>query len=273
MSKYVPDISSRRWVISSPQRLGRPGSDGRKRRCPFCPGHEEETPPEVLRFGKGDPNTPGWEVRVVANKFPITDIHEVVIHSPDCDHDIESLSLSHVQLILKAYRDRYNAHKKKGQVLIFANHGELAGASLKHPHSQIVVLPNQINIDTLLKEPVQNVVSENRYFMVYCPEFSQWPFEVWVAPKKENVLFGDIADEEIPDFARIFQTLLKKLLHIYKKHHISPLPLTYNYYIYPKENWYLRIIPRFIHRAGLELGTGLSVNIIDPQEAAASLKH
>lgn len=272
MSKYVPDISTRRWVLISPQRLGRPGEDGKKHVCPFCPGHEKETPPEIFRFEEDKSKKSGWKVRVIPNKYSITDIHEVVIHSPYCDRDIENLPLSHVQLILKTYRQRYNTHKKKGQVMIFCNHGEHAGASLKHPHSQIVVLPNQINIDTLIKEPVQNLVKENKFFIVYCPDFSQWPYEVWITPKKEGIVFDDITDEEIEHLSEILQHTIRKLANLYEKKRISTLSFGYNYYIYPKENWYLRLIPRYVHRAGFELGTGLSVNIVDPKDAAAELK-
>lgn len=272
MSKYVPDVASKRWVIISSQRIGRPENNGNDSRtvCPFCPGNEKLTSDEVMRLGGHDENT--WKVRVIKNKYPITDFHEVVIHSPDCDKDIENLSLSDASLIFHAYRERYNFYQKKGQVLIFCNHGEHAGASIKHPHSQIVVIPGQINLDALSREPLNNIIDENTFFNVYCPDFSQWPYEIWIAPKKENTLFGDINDEEIQDLVTIIQKMLKRLEHIYDHHRISSMPFGYNFYIYPKENWYLRIIPRFVHRAGFELGTGLSVNIIDPLDASLELK-
>lgn len=269
MSKYVPDILSRRWVIISEQRIARPEGKGRQKHlCPFCPGNEKMTPKEVLRYGEGERDMPGWKVRVFPNKYPITDIHEVIVHSPDGKKDIEALPEGQVELIFKAYRERYNFYKKRGQVLIFCNHGFHAGASLEHPHSQLVVIPNQINLDTLSREPLNNMVEENDFFYVYCPDFSQWPYEVWLAPKKLGTVFGEISDEEIKDLVKILQRTLKKLLDIYKGHRIVNLPFGYNYYIYPKENWYLRLIPRFVHRAGFELGTGLSVNIIDPVDAS-----
>lgn len=277
MSKYVPDISTHRWVIISPQRLGRPeeytsSHQKKKHFCPFCLGAESETPPEVYRIGGGEPNRPGWKTRVVPNKYSITDIHEVIIHSPNHNKDIESLSLEHVILILNSYKQRFNIHRKKGQVLIFCNHGEHAGGSLTHPHSQLVVIPSQINLDTLIREPLNNLVEENKHFRIYCPDFSQWPYEVWVVPKKEGVFFGDIEDEEIKELAEIMIKFLKKLNHIYQTKKLSNLLFGYNYYFYHKENWYLRIIPRFVHRAGFELGTGLYVNIVDPMEAALELK-
>ncbi|MDH7476355.1 MAG: hypothetical protein QHH09_02680 [Microgenomates group bacterium] len=274
MAKYVPDISSRRWVIISSQRLSRPEDKlGKKNKsCPFCPGNEKLTPPEAIRFGNGEPNSPGWLVRVFPNKYPITDIHEVIVHSPDHTKDLNQLPVKQIKLILKAYRDRYNFYRKKGQVIIFNNSGLHSGASLTHPHSQLVVIPSQINLDTLSREPLNNIVDENKFFIIYCPEFSQWPYELWISPKMEGLFFGDITDEQISDLAGILQKYLKKLEKIYYGHRLTNIPFAYNYYIYPKENWYIRIIPRFIHRAGFELGTGLSVNIIDPFEAARELR-
>jgi len=278
MAKYVPDVISHRWVIISPGRLARPESYAekkttkRKNTCPFCTGNEAMSPPEVFRYGKGSPGKPGWDVRIIPNKFPITDYHEVIIHSPNCDHDLEELPLSQTKMVLRAYRERFNYYRTKGQVLIFANHGEHAGASLKHPHSQLVVIPEQINLDALTKEPLNNIVEENTFFNTYCPDFSQWPYEVWIAPKKDNGRFGDLDDEQLDDFSGILHKTLKQLRHIFDRHKISSMPFGYNYYIYPHHNWYLRIIPRFVHRAGFELGTGLNVNIVDPIDASLELR-
>ncbi len=275
MTKYVPDISSKRWVIVSSQRVARPDDNhhtGKKNVCIFCSGNEKLTSDEVYRIGEGEKNKKGWQVRVITNKYPITDLHEVVIHTPSHEQDIYEFPQSQVEKILQAYRDRFNVHRTQGQVLIFCNHGEHAGASIKHPHSQIVVLPPQINLDSLTREPMNNVVDENKFFTIYCPDFSQWPYEVWITPKSETkLLFGDITDEEITHLAQIVQKTVKKLKKLYDEGHFG-IEFGYNYYISPKENWYMRIIPRFVHRAGFELGTGLSVNIIDPLDAANSYK-
>lgn len=272
MSKYVPDILSRRWVIIAPARLSRPENvsktGNRKNACPFCPGSEGITPGEVFRLGKGGKDQEGWKVRVIPNKYPITDYHEVIIHSPYDDRDIEHLPLPHVELILKAYRERFNFYRKKGQVLIFCNHGEHSGASIRHPHSQLVVIPGQINLDTLTREPLNNVVEDNKHFISYCPDFSQWPYEIWLTPKEEGEHFGDLSDGQIKDFAVLLKKTLAQLERIYAKNKFGDMTFGYNYYIYPHSDWYLRIIPRFVHRAGFELGTGLNVNIVDPSQAA-----
>ncbi len=272
MSTYVPDISSLRWVIITPQRVARPDNFlDKKDVCPFCPGNEKMTTSEVLRFGGGEKDQAGWSVRVIPNKYPITDHHEVIIHSPDETKDIEDFELPQIELLFQAYKQRFNFYRQKGSVLIFCNHGEHAGASLKHPHSQLVVVPAQISIDVLVREPLNNIVQESRFFNVYCPEFSQWPYEVWIAPKKEGTYFGDISEFEIKDISVLLKKMVVRLEGIYAEKPFSMLPFGYNFYISPKESWYLRIIPRFIHKAGFELGTGLNVNIVDPRNAAADL--
>ncbi len=282
MAKYVPDVKTQRWVVIAPGRSNRPSEEVTELTpvkmggCPFCPGNEGVTPPEVFRIGDGTKDSPGWQVRVVPNLYPITDIHEVIIHSPDDIHDLEELPLEQVVRVMTTYRDRYRAHQDVGQVMIFCNHGLHAGASLNHPHSQLVVVPRQINLDTLAREPLANVVEENTYFRTYCPDFSQWPYEVWIAPKGVGTKFGDLTDEEVPDLAAVLQKGLQRVKAVFDDStsviHHAEMPFGYNFYIYHGVNWYIRIIPRFIHRAGFELGTGLNVNVVDPAEAAERLK-
>lgn len=281
MAKYVPDVETKRWVVVAEQRAKRPDETGVQMRrkgkepatCVFCPGNEHLTPPETYRIGgEGGWNKPGWKVRVVPNKYPITDIHEVIIHSPDHTADLDTLPLEQVKLLIMAYRQRYQTHSELGHVLIFNNRGEHAGASLGHPHSQLVVIPGQINLETLRLEPIRNVVEENDFFTVFCPEFSQWPFETWISPKEREKVFGDITDEQVADLAETLQGILKRLAHKFSQEE-GWEELAYNYYIYPGKDWYLRVIPRIVIRAGLELGTGLSVNVKDPIDAAEELRN
>jgi len=282
MAKYVPDVKTQRWVIIAATRTKRPDEAVAPKTgasvCAFCEGNESLTPPEVYRIGAGEKDKPGWQVRVVPNKYAITDIHEVIIHTPNHSDDLEHLPTEQVARILTAYRDRYRAHENDGQVIIFCNHGFHAGASLMHPHSQLVVVPKQINLDSLYREPITNVVEENTSFITYCPDFSQWPYETWIAPKIQGTKFGDTPEGELPDLAGILQTVLKKLEKIYLSSTIKPKDrsdnaFVYNYYIYHGADWFIRIIPRFIHRAGFELGTGLNVNVVDPTEAAKEIKE
>lgn len=282
MAKYVPDVKTQRWVIIAAARTRRPDEAAAPQTgapvCAFCEGNESLTPPEVYRIGSGEKDKPGWQVRVVPNKYAITDIHEVIIHSPSHTDDLEHLPAEQVSRILTAYRDRYRAHENDGQVIIFCNHGFHAGASLMHPHSQLVVVPKQINLDSLYREPITNIVEENTSFVTYCPDFSQWPYETWIAPKTEGNKFGDTPEGELPDLAGILQMVLKKLEKIYLVSTIKPKDrsdnaFVYNYYIYHGTDWFIRIIPRFIHRAGFELGTGLNVNVVDPTQAAVEIKQ
>jgi UDPglucose--hexose-1-phosphate uridylyltransferase len=272
MSKFIPDISNYRWVIISPGRTSRPDNFEQPKApvCPFCPGNEGDPEDEVLRIKTDDGK--GWKLRIIKNKYPVTDFHEVVIHSPD-EKELDMQSVDDVELIFKSYQKRYNFYKDKGNVLIFCNQGEHSGASIKHPHSQIIVTPPEITLNTLPIEPVNNVVFETKFFTVYCPDYSQWPYEVWIAPIKDGVTFGEAKQEEVRDLATVLQIMIKKLRYIYKNRTFSMLPFAYNYYIYPKDHWYVRIIPRFIHKGGFELGSRLDINIVDPVKAAMDLKH
>jgi len=134
--------------------------------CPLCPGNEAQTPPEILayRSNGGAPNTPGWSVRVVPNKFPALQIegevaregigiydrmngvgaHEVIIESPDHKASLSGLSEKHLEDVFWAYRDRILDLRKDSRlryILIFKNQGAAAGATLEHTHSQLIALP------------------------------------------------------------------------------------------------------------------------------------
>ena len=285
MAKYVPDVSTNRWVIVAEGRSKRPSEakpENVNKICVFCPGVERIPGDELYRIGSGAPYEKGWQVRVIKNKYPITDFHEVIVHSPDDKTDLDALPLSHVETVLKAYRDRFIANSKNGHVIIFNNVGDIAGASINHPHSQLVVVPRQITLDSLTLQPIENTVLENENFVLYCPNFSQWPFEVWIAPKKTGEFFGQITDGAVSSLAQVLQDALKRLLaHLSGGQHAHPgMPMVafkdgpgYNFYIHHGKDWYLRIIPRLVHRAGFELGTGISVNIIDPADAATVLRE
>src|SRR5256884_4151952 len=161
-----------RWVIIATERARRPSDfvtepvRPRASACAFCEGHEQQTPPEILagRPPDGRPNGPGWTYRVVPNKFPALRIegelepsgeglfdrmngvgaHEVVIETPRHDASLAGLSVDAVADVLFAFRERILDLKKDPRfayVLVFKNHGEAAGASLEHPHSQLIATP------------------------------------------------------------------------------------------------------------------------------------
>ena len=268
MARFVPDTNTLRWVIISPHRALRPGEELKKKRewkrkCPFCPGSPVLAEDEVFRLSAGGKL---WKVLVVKNKYPITDIAEVIILSPDHRKDFDKLSCEHIGYVLQTYRQRYQTHQKTGQVFIFHNFGEKAGASVEHPHSQLIVLPFQIEIRPLKREPVFNVVEEGEDFIVYCPEFSQWPYEVWITPRSLGLTFGEITDGEIEELALFLKKTIVSLKKLFPN-------LSYNFYIYPGRSWYLRVIPCLVERGGVELGTGIQVNIVDPKQAALEIKQ
>ena len=161
-----------RWVIISTDRSRRPTNftpvrvEKTTSFCPFCPGQEDKTPPEVYAFRQngGGPNSPGWKVRVVPNKFPALQIegaldrrgeglydkmngvgaHEVVIEGPSHELDLADLPVEHLVEVLKAYRERMmDLHRDRRfrYVLIFKNHGAGAGATLEHTHTQLIATP------------------------------------------------------------------------------------------------------------------------------------
>jgi UDPglucose--hexose-1-phosphate uridylyltransferase len=161
-----------RWVIISTERSRRPSDFTPEERkpvggfCPLCEGNEDRTPPEIIAYRENGtpPNTPGWTLRVVPNKFPALRIegdlnregegiydkmngigaHEVVIETPRHSETLATMPLKSVGHVLTAYRDRIvdlRNDQRLRYVLVFKNHGVAAGASLEHSHSQLIALP------------------------------------------------------------------------------------------------------------------------------------
>lgn len=257
--KFLKDSLWNKWVILDPKRAKRPDA-GKKfvPHCPFCVGGEEADP-ELYRIG-GNPKDSNWEIRVIHNRYPFVPIHELIIHSPDHHKNIDELPLSHVEMLFATYRQRAATHAKKGQVYLFHNRGELAGESLPHPHTQLTVVPTDIHLDIrpLLQPDAETI--ETNFFTIFCPSTSQWPDEVWIAPKKEKSPFWDVYEEEIIDLAFVMQ----RLLRIMSTRHGEAFP--FNYYIAPGKNWYMRLIPRSKLIGGFEVGTGIWVNTQDPKD-------
>lgn len=273
MANYLSDLQRKHWMVSNPKRLKRTGMDGKPFRCPFCPGNEADTPPEVYRIGEGEADKTGWSVRVVPNLFPISDIHEVVIHSVSHDKNIHDLPLAQVENIVRTYIQRLNAHKNKGKVYIFSNQSLSSGASLIHSHSQVSVIPEEIPTDTISSQPVENIVEQNNSFVSYCPAYSEWSYEIWVKALGQNN-FDSLTEAEIRDLAAMLLSSTQKLKKIHgNSASFSKKEFGYNFYIYPYDSWYLRIIPRFMERAGFELSTGIMVNSVEASKAAQELQE
>ena len=279
--KFLQDPVSKKWVVFAPRRAKRPDiAKGPSPLCPFCIGREKDEQ-ELYRIG-GELRDTNWQIRVVPNRFPFAPIHEIIIHSPDHHKNFEELPEDQVELIFQTYRQRYNTHKTKGQVYIFHNRGEGGGESLPHPHTQFTVIPRQVkleipplcpdfedevnsNLPSLHREEAERI--ETPYFLISSPIASQWPDEVWIYPRSGDRTFGDISDEEISDISSIVSRLIQ-ILDLRHGHEFS-----FNFYIYPGKDWYLRVIPREKSLGGFEIGTGIFVNTQDPRGTIAFIKE
>ena len=164
------DATTGTWSILAVGRSRRPGAmpglEAGEPTCPFCPGNESLTPPEIWADGRegGPPDSPGWEIRIVPNLYPAlmpeagmrgwrrgTRVgrpahgdHEVIVNSPDHDRSLGEMDLETATGLMRAYRGRYRHYAMQPavkQVQIIINHKREAGASLDHPHTQVFVLP------------------------------------------------------------------------------------------------------------------------------------
>ncbi|MFH1186997.1 MAG: hypothetical protein V1697_02360 [Candidatus Levyibacteriota bacterium] len=301
--EFLQNPINKKWMVSAPRRAKRPNiAKGVVPVCPFCPSQEDKSlevytlPAQSIEQTKRDFGVEAdWLIRVINNKYPFAPIHEVIIHSPNHHNNFEKLSLNQVKLILQTYKKRFLEHKDKGQIYIFHNRGKKGGESIHHPHTQLVVVPFSVDLEIPRLDPdsyvgiaphpleVSSLVDktnslskkllekeemvENELFYIFCPHTSQWPDEVWVAPKKRGRSFSEITEIEIEDFAHV----LIRLIQIFTFRHGNEF--SFNFYIYPDTDWYLRLIPRVKTIGGFELGTGVFVNTQDPKETLAFLKE
>src|SRR5262245_57655197 len=229
MSELRHDAVSDRLVIVAEARGARPhtlaaapDADGGPERCPFCPGAEALTPPEIARTGNGAPGTPGWRVRVFPNLYPITDAHEVVALSPDHDRALAALSDDESIEVFLVLRDRVRALRDAGYAFATAilNQGRAAGASIAHPHAQVFALdfvppevlsrrarqleaPDLIDTDAELAREHDLVVADRDNVRTWCPYASVAPLAVRMAPSKPFPPdFARASDDDVATVAR-----------------------------------------------------------------------
>ena len=151
--KFIQDPISKKWVIQAPKRQKRPNeAKGTEPMCPFCIGSTADNKllysiPNPVFSGPNISQSDSWKVKVVENKYPFAPIHEIIIHSPDHHKSFDELPLLSSELILKTFKERFLVNQDKGSVYIFTNHGEEAGESLPHPHSQLVVIPDYVDLE------------------------------------------------------------------------------------------------------------------------------
>ena len=329
MPELRKDPVTKRWVIIATERAKRPKDfalvqeEKKTGFCPFDYGNEHLTPPEIFAFRPADtePNTPGWWIRVVPNKFPALDPnieperyghgmydamkgfgrHEVIIETPDHNATIATMDLKQVEEIIWAYKERYTQlakDKRLKYILIFKNHRRDAGASLAHPHSQLIAMPitpkrvmeelegareyynykeRCVFCDMINQERLENtrLVEENEEFIAFEPFAARFPFETWILPKRHEANFGNITESEVRNFARILRDILHRM---YKTLDDPP----YNFMLHTAPtygegeiyyHWHLEIVPRLTKVAGFEWGSGFYINPTPPEEAAKFLKQ
>ncbi|MFH1862648.1 MAG: DUF4931 domain-containing protein, partial [bacterium] len=301
--------------------------------CPFEEGNEDKTPPEVLaiRPNGAPPNSPGWEVRVVSNKFPALRIegdldreaegiydkmngigaHEVVIESPHHNVNLADQPLDHLRKIMKVYQLRMLDLFKDPRfryVLIFKNQGVTAGASLAHPHTQIIatpVTPRTVSMEfdsarlhyelkerclfcDIIKQELEQgdrVICQVDGMVAFTPFASRFPFEVFLAPLKHSHDFSTLSDSALLSLAKCLKEVLMRL-----KLALNDPP--YNLMLHTSPNvtssrkrpgywttipydfhWHFEIIPRLVRIAGFEWGTGFYINPTPPEDAARYLRE
>ena len=319
-----------RWVIISAERGKRPTDFPRiiarrssKKSCPFCVGNEDKTPPEVfaIRDPKTENDSPGWTVRVVPNKFPalasdcklvrrpegIYDkmsgcgAHEVIIETTEHDTELSRLPVPGVENLLWAIRNRIQTHKADNRyryVLVFKNSGFAAGATLEHPHTQLIATPivpkrvleelagcrnhfaqkeRCIFCDIIEQETdsgESRLVARNDAAIAIEPFAPRFPFETWILPNHHHSSFEDTEEEEYPLIAQIIRDTLYRLDVVLDSPsynmilHTAPCQESdLEYY-----HWHIEIMPKLIHVAGFEWGSGFYINPTSPEEAAMHLR-
>jgi UDPglucose--hexose-1-phosphate uridylyltransferase len=256
--------------------------------CPFCHGNELETPPEVARIGPGAPDSPGWRVRVVPNKFPIVGdgvvgAHEVVILSPAHDADFAALSAAACADVLFALRDRARFHLDCGLEYAqpFVNHGNTAGASIRHPHAQLVALDfvppkvearmKSFTVDALARDQ-QHIVASGPV-SVWCPRASLSPFFTRVALADARPRFDQATDDETRAVAEALRDTIARMHSVLGDPSYNVVFETAPVEVDGPFHWWVDVIPRLTVMAGFEFGTGVWVNVVAPADAADALRR
>jgi UDPglucose--hexose-1-phosphate uridylyltransferase len=314
------------WRLIAPARAARPDDSrdsGAAPACPFCPGNEHMTPPERMRVPAGAPD---WRIRVVPNKygvvsrvdasvpppdrpdgrpthadaFPATGDHEVVIESPRHDWDLRHAGPDEAAAVLFAMRERCRALGERRPVVVaFRNYGKAAGASLSHPHSQIVALDRtppalsawwrrardhqaatgrRLIDDVVAAERVAGtrVVGDGGDLLIFQPYAAGVPHHTMLVPGDGRAVLAEASDDAVAAVARTLPRVLAALAEVLDDPaynlvvHAGPAdePDAGRWY-----QWHLGLYPRVSTIGGLELGTGLAVNARAPEETAPVLRR
>jgi UDPglucose--hexose-1-phosphate uridylyltransferase len=325
-SEFRRDLVSGDWILIAPVRGRRPHQfqeRGRikrasKKNCPFenpAAGGSEI----ILSWPNKNKN---WQLQVIPNKYPVVNHndqavrfsqkgpftivpgighHEILI-TRDHDKNFSRLSPQNAFLVFRLLQQRYHyflQDKETAYVSFFHNWGPRAGASIYHPHYQIITIPvippdvthslrgsekffkkNKICVHCLQirweKQRKKRIIFENRRAIAFIPFVSRAPFEIRIFPKKHSSFFEDSPETELRSFIEALQKSLQKLEKALKRPdynfflHTSPVKNKKKYHHY---HWHLEIIPRTNIAAGFELGTAIEINPLDPDDAAAFINR
>lgn len=329
MSIIRQDPTTKEWVIIATERATRPDQFKRNHSpinlppyqpsCPFCPGNETLTPLEILRLPPTENGT--WDVRVIPNKFSALQgtgeatrreigplfremdgvgSHEVIIETPMHNQRMGLMKDHEVETILKACQMRYRILEKDPRIksiIIFKNHGEHAGTSLEHPHTQLVATPVA---PMLMRQKYEVAIShyddtgrclygdlvaaeleakvrilfETDGFVIFHPYASRLPFETWIAPRRMQSSLGQVSSDDLGELAVVLRRTLHALdaglnnPHFNFVIHSAPVgDHQQDYYL-----WHIQILPRLTTIAGFELGSGIFINTMLPEESAKYLR-
>ena len=336
MPELRQDLVTERWVIIATERARRPTETRSEpvksddSNCPFCGGHEAQTPPEIwVARSKGGPNQPGWNVRVVANRFPALRVegqidregegiydrmngigaHEVIIETPNHATELEDQPVEGIATVMTACKERMLdllRDERLRYILMFKNVGRQAGASLSHPHGQIIatpITPSRVKrklegsrdyflrkercvFHDILRQEQRDgrrTVYENGGFLSFCPYASRFPFELCILPKRQVADYHAITGEEITQLADAMKVTLKKLAMALNRPqynlilHTAPARRTrrrdYWDTLDMDFRWHIEILPRLSEPAGFEWGTGFYINPTPPEESDQYLRE
>ena len=310
-----------RWVTIASERAGRPGDLITRRltvetdpeqHCPFCPGNEEATPPALETYG----STGQWLVRVVPNLYPAFDgqvpmvvshlgpvftqapaggIHEVLVLSPEHTLTWAELGDPQAGLVMAAVRDRIEEHATRpglrySQAIV--NSGREAGASLEHPHAQLLgmpFVPREIGDEmagfarfegscllcTVVdaeEESKHRVVHADDRCVVVCPFWSGTPYEMLVLPRRHD---PHLHHAEPADLAAVGRSMRDVLAMLRRRFGDLSYNLVFHSAPYRTSStfhWHVHIYPKLTTQAGFEQGTGVLINVVPPEQAAEDLR-
>jgi UDPglucose--hexose-1-phosphate uridylyltransferase len=320
MNQLRLDPLSGRWVVVANERSLRPSAflqrsetiqEDTTKPCPFCPGNEEASPPALETYGP----TGSWLVRVVPNLYPAFEgdepfvvanrgpvftqataggIHEVLILSPDHDASWSMLSEEQTGLVMAALRDRIEEHSQLPNLRYtqaIVNSGREAGASLEHPHGQLLgmsFVPRELAEEqarfarfagscllcTTLEAEMgvgHRVIYADERVVVICPFWSAVPYEMLVIPRAHHPHLYKSPTEDLVSVGRALRATLGSL-----RANVGDVAYNIVFHSAPYRtsepyHWHAHVWPKATTRAGFEMGTGVAINVVSPEQAAEEL--